>query len=85
MARHHQKSDIDLQRRVGQCAQKLQLRVLFHWHQIEDADLQWPDILMQRTVLIHHKYILVLQYLLRRQVALYFNRHVSTLLSVYFL
>ena len=67
---------------VGKHSGKLQLRVLLHRHQVQDTDLQGTDILVHGPVFIHHKNIFIFQYLLRRQIALYFDRHIFCSISL---
>ncbi len=67
--------DLQLQGRVGEHAQKLQLRVLLDRHQVEDADLKRTDILVGSPKLIHQKEVLVLENLLDRQIVLNLDRH----------
>ena len=71
----HEKGTVDLQRRIGQRAQQLSLRVLFHRHQVQDQDLQGPDILTHGPILIHHENIFRLQNRPGRKVLLDFNGH----------
>ena len=83
MGAHPHESDVDLQRRVGQHSEKLELRLLFLGHQIQNTELQRADILMRSAVFIHYKQVFLFQYFLDRQVILYFDRHISS--SVFFM
>ena len=56
---HCQKHNVNLQRCIGKGAQKLKFCILFQWHKIQKSDLDRTDVLMNRTVLIHYKYILL--------------------------
>ena len=75
MAVHFHKGHVHLQRRIGQRPKKLQLRILFDRHKIQNTDLQWADILVHRTIFVHHENIFIIQNLSGRQITLYFNRH----------
>ena len=82
MGRKHQERTVHLQRGVGQGPEQLRLRLFLHRHQVEDENLQRTDLLTQSSRLTHNEYILVFQYLLRRQIVLNLNRHTITFLSL---
>ena len=59
MTVHFHKCHIHLQWGVGKRAKQLQLRILLHWHQVENADCKGTHILMLRPVFVHDKYIFI--------------------------
>ncbi len=61
-----QQLDINLQRRVGQQAQKLVFRFDLLWHQVEDQHFQRPDFLCFCPRGCHHEDILTAQEIDRR-------------------
>ena len=75
MIGHHHKGHIHLKRGIGKRTQKLKLRILFERHQIQQSYFQGTDVLVHRTVLIHHKNIFTLQYFFCWKIILYSNRH----------
>ena len=75
MAARRYECNVQLERRVGEGAQKLKLRVLLERHEIQDHDLKRSDVLQVRLSLIHDKYVLLVQDLSCGQVRLNSNRH----------
>ncbi len=52
---HPHEGDIELEGGVGQHAQQLQLRLLLGRHQVQDADLQRTDVLVDGSLFIDHE------------------------------
>ena len=73
MTRYHKKRNIHLQGCIGQCTQKLQLCILLYRHQIQDTYLYWSDILMHRSIFIHHKNIFILKNFFCWQIAGFYH------------
>ena len=71
MACHRHKRHVHLKRRIGQRTQQLKLCLFFQRHQIQDQNLQRANILMNRPVFVHDKYIFPLQNFFGRQIGLY--------------
>ena len=66
VGRHGHKGDLRLNREVRQHAEDIELRVLLQRHQVQNRDSKRSDLLRLRSLLIHHKDVLVLQDMLRR-------------------
>ena len=66
VGRHGHKGDLCLNREVRQHAEDIELRVLLQRHQVQNRDPKRSDLLRLRSLLIHHKDVLVLQDMLRR-------------------
>lgn len=69
------KVDFNLKRSVGQAAQDLSLGHDLERHEVEQADAQRTDILGERTVLGHNKYIFAFQHSACRKAVGNFDRH----------
>ncbi len=69
---------LNLQRRIAEQAQKLCLRDVLDWHEIQDENLQRTDILTVRTVSIHDENILSFKDMRGRQIIWYLNWHENT-------
>ena len=82
MTLHSHKSNINLQGRIGQCPQQLQFRILLNRHQIQNPHVQRTDILVNGSVLIHYKYILILQHFSGRKFFIYSDRHIDPSLFI---
>ena len=59
--RRTQQGDVDLNGRIAQQAQQLRFRGDFGGHQVDDDDLQRPDVLLAGAVLGHNKDVFVFQ------------------------
>ena len=70
-----QQAHLDLQRGVRQFAHDLRLGDDLRGHEVEQQHFQGTDVLVHRTVLIHHKNIFTLQYFFCWKIILYSNRH----------
>ena len=77
---HPHERDLDLERRVGEHAQKLQLRVLLDRHQVQDADLERTDVLVDRALLVLHEQVFFFQFLPHREIILDLYRQLGHLL-----
>ena len=75
MALYCHKGHIHLKRGIGQRTQKLQLCLLLQRHQVQNQDLDRPDILMGCPGLVHYENIFSLQNFFYWKITLYFNRH----------
>ncbi len=75
MGCHLKQNHINLQRRVAQNAEKLCFGLHLGWHQIQNNDFQWPDILRHGAFMCHDKDIFRFQHLDRRKIRLYFDWH----------
>ena len=75
----HQKGAVHLERRVGERAEQLELRVFLERHQIQNQDLQRSYVLRHCAFLIHHKDVFLFQDGFRRQIVLnaYGHRYTS--------
>jgi hypothetical protein len=83
MTPHSQQADVRLQRRVAQQPQQLRFRGLLDGHEVQDCDLERPDVLVESPILFHHENLLSLQYLFRWKIVRYFDWHrYLTLLSL---
>ena len=56
-----QKFNVDLKRCVRQFAQELRLSHDFGWHQVQDQNVKWTDVLVHCAELRHDKYIFTFQ------------------------
>ena len=78
----HQKGAVHLERRVGERAEQLKLRVFLERHQIQNQNLQRPYVLRHRAFLIHHKDVFLFQDGFRRQIVLNAYGHRCTSCSL---
>ena len=75
MSAHSHKSNIHLERSVGEGTKQLQFCLLLERHQVQYQYLDRTYILVNSPVFIHYKYILTFQYFFCWQITLYSNRH----------
>ena len=75
MRAHPHKGNVQLQRRITQHAQDIQLGIFLFGHEIQNADLQRTNVLMRCPVLVNNKEIFFLQLFLDRKIILNPNRH----------
>ena len=64
---HAQQGDIDLQSRIAQQAQELQLSLQLFRHDVEDKDAERTDVLMCGAVARHHEDPFVQERLIGRE------------------
>ena len=69
------KIKLNLERRVTEKTGKLCFGIYFCGHEIEKKDAERTDILRDRTVFRHHKYVFLLKHSRCRKLVWYFNRH----------
>ena len=67
--------DLKLYRKIRKYSEYIELGIFLQRHEIEYGDLQRPDVLRDRTALIHYEYVFIFQYLLDGKIVLYFYRH----------